>query len=84
MTLAERIQSELRSHPPGTPLAVEALAGRLQCTLDEVLAVGEELQQREPGDEELISVVKKIDDDGAAEFYLTQLPLTLNDEPHID
>jgi len=81
MSLEARIRSELRRHPPGVPVGVEALATRLQCSSDEVLAVGEEMQQREPGDEELISVVKKIGDDGAEEFFLAQVPLTLNDEP---
>jgi hypothetical protein len=80
MSVAERIMAELEIVPPGVPIAVSSLAERLQCSVDEVLAAGEELQQREAGDEALITLVKKMGD-GGEEFYLSQLPLTLNDEP---
>jgi hypothetical protein len=63
------------------PLAVEALAQRLQCTPEEILAASEALQRRQAGDEELITVVKKTSGDGAEQLYVSQLPLTLNDEP---
>ena len=73
--------AELRTQPPGVPVAVTSLAERLQCSPDEVLAAGEELQQRDPGDDHLVTMVKRISGDGAEDFYLSLVPLALNDEP---
>lgn len=73
--------AELRTQPPGVPIAVKSLAERLGCSADEVLAASEGLQQREPGDEQLITVVKKLSGDGEEDFYLSLVPLALNDEP---
>jgi hypothetical protein len=79
--MAERIMAELRTQPPGVPVAVTSLAERLQCSPDEVLAAGEGLQQRDPGDDHLVTMVKRISGDGAEDFYLSLVPLALNDEP---
>lgn len=57
MSLTERILVELRTQPPGVPIAAQTLAERLQSSLKEVLAAGDEMRQREQGDEELVSVV---------------------------
>jgi len=81
MSMAERIIAELRTQPPGVPVAVTSLAKRLNCSPDEVLAAGEELQQREPGDEHLITVVKRVSADGEEDVFLSRVPLALNDEP---
>jgi hypothetical protein len=79
--LTERMLAELRIQPPGTPVPAGSLAERLDCALEDVLAAGEELQQREQGDEDLVAVVRRISDGGDEEFYLSRVPLTLNDEP---
>ena len=80
MSLSKRIVSELQGLPPGIPVTIDSLAERLHCSPAEVLEVGEELQNRAPGDEGLITVIKKISaDDGGV--YIAYLPLTLNDEP---
>jgi hypothetical protein len=81
MSMAEHIMAELHAQPPGVPIAVKSLAERLQFPPDEVLAAGEALQQREPRDEHLITTVKRISGDGEEDFYLSLVPLALNDEP---
>ena len=81
MCMAERIVAELRTQPPGVPIAVRSLAERLECSPVVVKAAGEALQQREPGDEHLITMVKRISADGEEDFYLSLVPLALNDEP---
>lgn len=83
MSMEERIVAELRAQPPGVPIGVKALVERLQCSPDEVLAAGERLQQRDPGDEHLVTIVKRISGDGEEDFYLSLVPLALNDEPEI-
>lgn len=81
MSMEERILAELLAQPPGIPIGVKSLAEHLQCTADEVLAAGEGLQQRDSGDEHLVTVVKRISDDGEEDYYLSLVPLALNDEP---
>ena len=79
--LTERILAELRTQPPGTPIAAGSLAERLHCAVADVVAAGEQLQHREQGDEELVTVVRRIGGGGDEEVYLSRVPLTLNDEP---
>jgi hypothetical protein len=81
MSLKDRISSELKSHPPGVPIAVGLLAERLKCSTEEVLAIGAQLQHRVPGDDQLVTMVTKADANGAHEVYLSRQPLALNDEP---
>lgn len=71
----------LQTQPPGAPITVKALSQRLECSADDVLAASEGLQQRRPGDEQLITIVKMINSDGEEDLYLSRVPLTLNDEP---
>jgi hypothetical protein len=79
--LAERLLADLRTLPPGTPVAVASVAERMQCAPADVLAAGRSLQHRDQGDQELVTVVRRTDGDGADEFYVSRVPLTLNDEP---
>ncbi|KAA0094760.1 hypothetical protein CIW49_24780 [Mycolicibacterium sp. P1-18] len=78
--LAERLLADLRTVPPGTPVAVTALARRMQCATADVLAAGESLRHREQGDHDLVTVVRRTEGDDD-EFYVSRVPLTLNDEP---
>ncbi|BDX31485.1 hypothetical protein TUM20985_20320 [Mycobacterium antarcticum] len=80
-SLDERLMAELRTLPPGGPVPARELADRLQCTVEEVLAAGNRLEQREQGDEDLVSVSQKTSGEGDDEYYLSRVPLTLNDEP---
>lgn len=71
MSLADRIVLELHSHPPGVPVTVDSLAERLGCSPAEVLDVGEHLQDRAPGDEGLITVIKKVSGDDEGTYRLS-------------
>ena len=79
--IAERLLADLRTVPPGTPVAVTSLAERMQCAPADVLAAGKSLQHRDQGDHELVTVVRRTDEGESAEFYVSRVPLTLNDEP---
>lgn len=84
MSLADRVLAELQTQPPGVPVAVGEIADRLQCSAAEVEAEGHALERREPGDHELVTVVKRISRGGDAEVYLSRVPLALNDEPETE
>jgi hypothetical protein len=79
--LAEQLLADLLALPPGTPVAVTSLAERMQCAPADVLAAGQSLQHRNQGDHQLVTVVRRTDEEGADDFYVSRVPLTLNDEP---
>jgi hypothetical protein len=81
MELTDRVLEELRSRSPGIPVSAAVLAERLRCSIPEVLTAGESLVQRAPGDDEMVTMVKRSGADGPSETFLARLPLPLNDEP---
>ena len=81
MSVTDRLLAELRTHPSAVPVPLDVLAERLQCSPEDVLAAGEALLRRAPGDDELVTVVKRTSEDGIEEYFLAMATVPLNDEP---
>lgn len=83
MSVTDRLLAELRTHPPAVPVPLDLIAQRLQCSREDVLAAGEALLRRAPGDDELVTVVKRTGEDGVEEYFLAMASVPLNDEPDV-
>ena len=81
MSVTDRLLAELRTHPSAVPVPLDVLAERLQCSPEDVLAAGEALLRRAPGDDELVTVVMRTSEDGIEEYFLAMATVPLNDEP---
>jgi hypothetical protein len=77
----DQVVAYLLAQSPGTPVPATVIAEHLDRPVAEVVAAGRDLERRQAGDQNLFTVVERTLDPGAGEFFLTHVPLALNDEP---
>ncbi len=77
----DQVVAYLLAQTPGTPVPATVIAERLDRPVADVVAVGRDLEHRHAGDENLFTVVERTLDQRPGEFFLTHVPLALNDEP---
>ncbi|MDP9166699.1 MAG: hypothetical protein M3O32_11680 [Actinomycetota bacterium] len=77
----DEVEVYLLAQSPGAPVPAAVIAEHLDRSVADVVAAGRDLERRQAGDENLFTVVERTVDRGAGEFFLTHVPLALNDEP---
>lgn len=77
----DQVQAYLLNLSPGAPVPATVIAEHLDRPVADVVAAGRDLERRQAGDQNLFTVVERTVAQGAGEFFLTHVPLALNDEP---